>query len=442
MSLAYRAVPDDDAHRTAYRRLLQYAFTPEQGPDFDDDPRERPAEFEPRGLYERPAADEGADPTETTTGRPPTADADPSAIAVAGALVDFRMRLRGDWRRVGGVSAVASPPERRRRGHVGTLLDRMHEELRGRDVVVAALWPFSHPFYRQFGYGRANDYVSHEVPPEALDAPAATPTEAGTVRPLSDDDVDALAALHAESASEPLAVRRSADWWRLRIFDSWGGERYVYGWADDAGRLRSYLAYRIEEGDEDGRRLAVDYWGAADDEASRQLLGFLRNHDSQVATVRLVAPGTALLDRLADPEEVETTVEPGPMVRVVDVEAALSGLATPAADTDRTDETVVRVRDARYEWNEGRFAVGVADGRTTCRRIDGGTGGAGDGSEGGAGDADVAADVGALSRVVVGTRAASALAGLGHVAGDPEAVDRLDALLPTERPAPYLREFF
>ena len=450
MSLAYRTVPDDD-HRTAYRRLLQYAFAPERGPDPDDESRERPAAFEPRGLYD--VSDAGAEPrgaagpdsepggtteSDATPGRPPAADVDPSSLVVCGALVDFRMRVRGEGRRVGGVSAVASPPEHRRRGYVATLLDGMHAELRDRDVAIAALWPFSHPFYARFGYGRANDYAVHELPPAALDAPAATPTDEGTLRRLTPGDVDALSAVHEASAVEPLAVQRSPDWWRLRIFQSWSDDRYVYGWADDAGELRSYLAYRVEEGEgaDGGRRLVVDYWGAADEEAYRGLLAFLHNHDSQVSTVRFVAPDASLLDRLSDPAEAETTVKPGPMVRVVDVTAALAGLSTPAD----SGEVALRVRDERHAWNDGTFVVGVEDGHTTCRRVDAGADTAA-GGDSPAGEV-VSVDVGALSRLVVGARSATDLAGLGVVEGSDDAVARLDALLPRETPGPYLREFF
>jgi predicted acetyltransferase len=439
MSLVYRAVPDDDAYRPVYRRLLRYAFAPDRGPEWDDDPLEQPGEFEPRGLYERPAGTGSVDESVAVAGRPPEAtpdDVEPSALVVAGALLAFRMRIRGAWRPVGGVTAVASPPERRRRGHVGTLLDRMHDELRDRDVGIAALWPFAHPFYRRFGYGRAGDYVVCEFPPRALDAPAATPTtDDGCVRRLSvddPDDVDALSIVHEAAAPEPLVLRRSADWWRLRIFRSWTSERFVYGWEDGTGTLRSYLAYRFESGESDGdgggRRLVVDFWGAADEEAYRQLLAFLRNHDSQAATVRLVAGDAGLLDRFADPgDDVDTTVEPGPMVRVVDVERALSGLETSARGRVRVR---VRVRDPSLDRNAGTFVVGVADGLTTCRRVD-------------AGDRQaVAIDVGALSRLVVGARSAPALARLGRVEGDPETIARLDALLPEETPGPYLREWF
>jgi predicted acetyltransferase len=425
MRPAYRAVPDDDEYRPVYRRLLRYAFAPERGPDPEDEPLEQPAEFHPRGLYE---VDDGA-PTGHAVGRPPDAtDAAPTDLVVAGALVEFRMRVRGAFRPVGGVTAVASPPERRRRGHVGTLLDRMHAELDERDVAMAALWPFSHAFYRRFGYGRTNDVVVHEFPPDALDVPAATPRsdDAGEFRRLVGDDsadLDALAAVHEASATEPLALARSEDWWRLRVFRTWTGDRFVYGWGGD--ELRSYLAYRVEDGD-DGRVLVVDDWGAADEEAYRHLLAFCRNHDSQVSRVRFGAADASLLDRFEAPDEdVTTRVVPGPMARVVDVEAALSGLATPA-DGERV---VLRVRDDRCDWNDGRFELGVEDGATTCRTADGV-------------DADVDLGVGALSRLVVGARSAATLADLGDASGEADALARLDTMLPVERPGPYLRERF
>ena len=446
--LVYRAVPEDDDHRRAYRRLLRYAFALEDGPDWEDDPYEQPAAFEARGLYEHPDDSDStageSTPSSTarstpsaTDGRPPDAgDLDPTSLVVCGGLFDFRIRVRDAWRPVGGVTAVASPPERRRRGHVGRLIEEMHAELRGRDVAFAALWPFSYPFYERFGYGRVGDRVLHEFPPSALDTPTATPADdEGAFRELTTDDIDALSRLYEAGAPEPLALRRSADWWRLRVFRSFSEERFVYGWTDSRGELRSYLAYHADS-DEEDRRLIVDDWGAADDEAFRQLLAFLRNHDSQVSTVRLHASDASLLDRLSDPADADTSIKPGPMVRVIDVEAALSGLATAAAGAET--DVVVRVRDARHDWNDGTFEVGVDDGLTTCRRLDEGD----ERSGGETGESGVTTQIGALSRLVVGARSARELSRLGSIDGDDDALARLDALLPRESPEPYLREHF
>ena len=72
---------------------MRYAFSPEDGPydpEADDDDREHLAEY--RGLFD------GDEP-----------------VAVCGHH-DFALRVRGRDRDVAGLSAVASPPEHRRRG--------------------------------------------------------------------------------------------------------------------------------------------------------------------------------------------------------------------------------------------------------------------------------------------------------------------------------------
>jgi predicted acetyltransferase len=122
------------------------------------------------------------------------------------------------------------------------------------------------------------------------------------------------------------------------------------------------------------------------------------------------------------------------MARLVDVEAALSGLVTTA-----DERVVVRVRDARYGWNDRAFELSAADGRTTCQPIDAGARATAAPRPAGG---EVTVDVDALSRLVVGARSATALSELGGVAGDDDAISRLNELLPTETTEPYLREFF
>ena len=128
------------------------------------------------------------------------------------------------------------------------------------------------------------------------------------------------------------------------------------------------------------------------------------------------------------------------MIRVIDVEAALSGLATPAEGAG-TDAVVLHIRDARHDWNDGTFEVGVDDGLTTCRRLDERDERGGDGA-GEAGEPGITTEIGALSRLVVGARSARELSRLGSIDGNDDALARLDALLPREDPKPYLREHF
>ncbi|WP_284031804.1 GNAT family N-acetyltransferase [Halobaculum lipolyticum] len=355
-------------------------------------------------------------------------DPDAASLAVVCGYYDFSARIRGAFHDVAGVSAVASPPEYRRRGLVRELLAGVHRELRDDGVAVAALWPFEYPFYRRLGYARVNDYARITVAPDALSA--ACPDPAGTFERLGPDDWRRLDAVYDEWGPASLRLDRSADWWRSRVFQSWRTDPYVYGWTAGAAgdELGGYLAYTVEDGDDaDGKTMAVSEFASRGREARGHLLRFLRNHDSQVERVRFTGPADErLFDELDDPRAAETEVRPGPMARLVDVEAALEAIPYPdGVDAD----LVLDVDDDTCPWNDRRIRLRVVDGRAAVSAA--------------ADDAERSAslDVGSLTRLVVGSHGAQRLTDLGDVdAAEDDVRETLEAAFP--RTDPFLREGF
>lgn len=409
----YRAIAD--AHENVFDGHLVYAFSPERGPDHEPEGPDRPASFHARGLYDIGGTE---DPE----------DLDAADLAVVCGYYDFAARIRGGVRDVAGISAVASPPEARRRGLVRDLLGHVHRELREDGVAFAALWPFEYPFYRRLGYERICDYARIEVAPDALSS--ACPDPAGSYERLDADDWPRVNAVYDEWATAEFRLNRTEDWWRHRVFESWGTDPYVYGWTDgDRGdALRGYVVYTITDDDDaEGKTMAVSEFAHVDREACGHLLRFCRNHDSQVERVRFTGPAdTRLFDDLDDPRAAETEIRPGPMARVVDVGRALEEIAYPE-DFDVT--LVFDVRDDACEWNDDAFRLRVGDGRGAVERV-------GDDVE-----ADASLDIGALSRLVVGSHGVDRLVELGTVEVASES-DRetLTALFPETDP--FLREGF
>lgn len=388
-----RRVPDADLDR--YRELIDYAFNPEDGPQGDD--REIPDRIADRyGVY------------------------DGDRLLTTGALYEFDVRLRGSWTTLGGVAAVSTPPEHRRGGNVRLLCRELLAECRDRGIGVTALWPFSHPFYRQFGWAIVSKYTTYELPPEQLTA--AGTTERGTYWRAHPDDWERLQPAnlaHGEGTS--LAMRRDEAWWRKRVFDRWGETPWVYAWERD-GEVRGFVVYTFEEGD-DGTVLRSYDIAAADHDARRHLWGFLGTHDSQVETVELSLPEeTDLLDAVSDPREVECTIHAGPMIRISDVERALETCPYPATVSERV---VFDVSDPLADWNDGRFALAVEDGSGRCEST--------------TDDPDATVDVGTLSQVLVGYRAVASARRQGLDCDEPTA-SVLETLFPPERVG--LREFF
>ncbi|RDZ44659.1 GNAT family N-acetyltransferase [Haloferax sp. Atlit-10N] len=404
-----RSLPEE--HRETYREFLNYAFRPENGPDWSDERLPDPESYHPRGFYDAPPDT-------------PVEDLDAADLRTVCAFYDFTARVRGEWHPLPGISAVASPPPARRRGHVGAMLDDLLAEFRDTGRYLSALWPFEYAFYRRFGWATANNYAKTTVPPDELAAVAADP--AGEFVRLDADDWARVEDVYAAAATEDLAVDRSEGWIRHRLFRGWDGDPFAYGWERD-GDLRGYVVYDVS-GDRESRTLSVGELVAVDAEARAQLFRFLRDHDSQVDEVVLSSEreSTRLIDGLTDPRAATVEIKPGPMVRIVDVPAALEAVSFPG---DAACDLVLAVRDDRCDWNEGSFRVAVGDGAASVESV------------GGDADPDATVEIGALSQLLVGARSVEALARTDRLSVAGEETAGALASVFTERD-PYLREGF
>jgi len=402
-----RPVPAAD--RQAYRRILQYAFTPERGlvlPEPDGD--WPPSLFDQRGLY------------------------DGDSLRATCKLYYLDTTVRGAATRVGGLGAVATPPEHRGRGYARDLCRDALHEYRDADVGFVTLWPFSTPFYRRLGWGTANTCRRFDLPPSAL----PDYDTAGQFVRLDADDWERLRQVESAAAARTaLSLRRSEAWWRERTLADWDGDGvpYCYGYERE-GELRGYVVYTVA--DDADHTLSVTNVAAADEEAHRALLAFLGRHGAQVERVTLQLPPDAdLLHRVEDPAAVDCSVEAGPMVRLTDV-SALERLDWPAVDLDCT----LSVSDPLLAHNDGQFRLSVSGGTATVDSVPDADSEA-DSLPTSDSAADAAVDIATLSQLAVGTHgvdAAERLAGL-EILDDSLRQPLTDVF----QPAPvYLDEFF
>ncbi|MGQ3329716.1 GNAT family N-acetyltransferase [Halorubrum sp. FL23] len=405
--MEYREFPDERADE--FDAFMRYAFSPAEGPYDPEEADDHDTIAETRGLF---------------------ADGDPVAVC---AHHYFSLRLRGADREVAGLSAVASPPEHRRQGNVGRMLRESLAEYRDRGVDVSTLWPFEYPFYAGYGWATASRYRLLTAPPDQLgfvDDLIATDGEgAGAFRRLDGDDYAAVKPVIAAAADRyDLTMDWTEEWWRERALQGWNTDPFVYGWERD-GELRAICRYSFDDDadDADDTVMRVSDVVAADDEAWFQLLRLFRNHDSQVAEVRIRAPPDApALDLVEDPRAIDCKLRAGPMVRLVDVAAALEAL-----DPDPAIETAfsLSVADPLVDWNDDTFRVDVAAGAVTVESAAGGSDGA-----------DAAVDIGSLSQLYVGYASVDEAARSGGLEVDSGVAADLRALFPPR--TTHLREGF
>lgn len=387
----FRRVSESDRRR--YNQILRYAFAPEQGPLQDDSGNQTwpPDVADPYGLY------------------------DGDKLRSTCKLYDLTAWLRTEYEQIGGLGAVATPPEDRDSGYVRALAREALAEFEERGAALVTLWPFSTEFYAQFGWTVADYRAHYECSPDLLPS-ADLP---GRMRPVDPDEWAQLqSAERAHSEGLALSLRRSPAWWRERTLTNWDGglEPYIYGYESD-GEIVGYLVYTV-----DGTEtLSVHTLAVADERAYSALLDFLGSHGAQIESIEVTRPTEDLLDRVETPEDVECTVKPGAMVRAPSV-FALDGLGWPDAELDCT----IAVSDPLSE-NTDIAAFSVVDGRLRVEESNR--------------EPAVETDIGTLSALAVGTQSVDRARQLGSLTVTDDALlDGLSAAFEPQRVS--LGEFF
>lgn len=319
-----------------------------------------------------------------------------------------RGHLRGEPTDVAIFAHGFVPPENRQTGIVNMAIPRMVEladEL-GASCIMSN--EFSSGIYGQFGVSIVDDCSEWSAPPSALVSSASTTD--GEFRRLGTDDVDELSAVHDRFVDRfAVGINRSPEYWQWVLRDPSGTPYHVAGWERD-GELRAYAVYKQFA---DGTLIEADM-GYEDLAAHRQILHYFGMHGSQVETVKFHGPGTGHEFSLVDPDDAECQVEPGTVMRIVDVRAALEATGVPSG---YSGQLVLDVDDYIRSDNDGRFRVTATEGGVECVETDA--------------DPDASMKINALPQLISGYRRPDVLAELGSITvHDDRAMDELAAMFP------------
>jgi predicted acetyltransferase len=229
--------------------------------------------------------------------------------------------------RVGGIAGVATALDHRRKGFAARLLADTLPALREMGCAFSALFPFSYDYYRKLGWecvgSQAVARIDRSVLPPFAEARFARARQSSDRRPI--------AQLYRQSTE-----RRSGRWIRddLRwdyLFEH-AKSQVVYRRQGATG----YALYETREETEGVRTARVLELFADSDEARRGLVGWFAGM-REVDEIRCTG---SLADIAANPlvsfahtasrpadSEPRLSLEPGVMLRVVDLPAALAALA-------------------------------------------------------------------------------------------------------------------
>jgi predicted acetyltransferase len=268
--------------------------------------------------------------------------------------------------KMAGLTNVATPPENRRKGLIRQLLTESLRQERENGVNVGGLYPFEFPFYAMFGYALASVSANHTVKIGAL-LNFKSRTK-GRWAKATADEWQTLRDMYDKFCVGRFG-RNSRDleyWWRYRLFmhrrSTGDTPNNVYLWRDENGTARAYVIYDFKSlSGEWSRELVVQDMVWLDEDARHEVYAFIGNHDSQAEQVFWQAePSDEFFARLPDPRQAEVRLEPGYMIRVLDVERALTERAYPQ---EAQGGVSFGVQDKLFDWNANRtFRLEVEDG--------------------------------------------------------------------------------
>ena len=271
----------------------------------------------------------------------------------------FTVYYNGKPVKMGGIGGVASLPESRMLGGVRSLFS---EILRGdieNGVVFSALYPFSHTYYRRYGYEVCGGGNIVSFPSEALAKYRHASADIRMVE--TQEDALRLSPLNEKFAKNfNMSVRRDEfSWGRIMHGDYKNAECYRYV-LEKKGEPISYVFFKPKPVDGETQLYISDF--AYDGKRGlHSLLGLLYKLSPQYSKITMELPPNFPIDSLIEePYDIEAA-SPGFsrwMARLLDVEAGLKGLCCP----DGSWKCSIRLRDDFLSFNSGIYQLTHDDG--------------------------------------------------------------------------------
>lgn len=284
---------------------------------------------------------------------------DKTPVATA-ASIHMTQAVRGKILKLGGIAAVATMPQARRKGYARQLIRALYENMRDENEAVSGLYPFRESFYGRLGYVGfppmrvlkfspldLGSVLSYEVPGEI---------ELINVRDGLDTYLDFLKSIQPDIHGMSMlpesilvgARERGDQWLALARHEGQVVGAMIYR---TTGFWKELKAYRFFTKNSTGKYL---------------LLQWLARHADQVREIWLTVRPTDFMEMWLYDQNIEmnsrqvTDKRPTPMGRVTIV-SQLAGIKTGPGRFS------AHIRDEDCPWNNGIYTFETVDGLLTVK---------------------------------------------------------------------------
>ena len=292
-------------------------------------------------------------------------------------LIDYQTRIGNRWLPLSGIGGVSTLPEYRRMGVIRGIFERVLPRMYEKGYALSGLYPFSHAFYRKFGYETMSGIRQYTVGLEQLRA-FPMPDE---IRPIDNprDELSARGVYELFSKQRDASIRRelSSQWKDILGGDIHKDCVYKYLLMRRANGKQEPCAYIVftpeKEKDMNTFTIAVREAAFIDPDGLYRLLGFASTFYPHYRHIRMILPGDIDLGLICpDPYDVELRVNYDYMLRAINAKVLLESMplspTLSALSEYKSSSFTLLLHDELIPQNEGLYVIRAKKSGVTCEK--------------------------------------------------------------------------
>lgn len=323
--------------------------------------------------------------------------------------------------KMGGIADVVTIPTERGKGVIKKIYAEIFADYFKNETIISYLAPFSHRFYRYYGYASGIEDQFVTIPKYELEKLSSE--KAGSFYEIdrkNQADHDKLKDVYAETNEKKHGAFIRPDYWWDFIFAYYPNRHYILVY-DEEKQAVGYLMYELEDSTS---TFSMREFGYKNDFALKKIMTYLKNHTGSFETfIVKSSPYSKWYLLFDEPAALKITVEPTLMLRIVLLQQFIEKF--PFVKLPTTASFVIEVDDRDCEWNRGKWLVEVTDGIGKISQLTEQK------------ESDIKGSIEMFTQLFFNIETLENLLTYGKIKGKQERVAQFDRLIPKEKPYAY-----
>lgn len=345
--------------------------------------------------------------------------------------IPFTMRVLGNAVPMGGVSAVGTMPEFRRRGLSRSLMTRALADMHERGQPVASLWASQAAIYQRYQFAMTTVQRSYTVDTVDIGFYDGDMGSCDVERLDVKDGYEIIKPLYIEYIKNRICyLHRSKAIWQFNALEerSEDGPTHLAVARDNSGSAVAYLVYTVRSGrishDSRSQEMRIRDFAWLTQDGYRSLWRYIAGHDMVGAVRWQNAPmDDPAAELFMEPRQLHARNQEGVWFRVVDVASALAARGYMGSGSIK----IAIEEDSLAPWNGGTYLLTASPEGAEVKSVDS--------------TADIQLSVKALASLYTGFHNATALAGWGLLKGEASSILLAEQIFTTPH-APHCPDHF